>query len=567
MMGLPSFWGSKMHKISTRLITAFLVVFTLTMGVAGTAWFALNEKTAALDEIYRSHVIPLRNLKVISDRYAVDVVDAAHKARNGNFKPEQSLKAMKVAMAEIDRLWPEYIAQASTETERKLIGETQGKLSLARKATLDMIALLEKGDMKGLETFIVKDMYDAIDPGTEKIAAIIEYLLDHSNSDYEASERTGAQAKLALLILTTFACILGMAAAWYVAFGVAAPLKRSVEAINKLASGDLDAEILGTERRNELGDISRAMQSFRQGAVERGAMRLQAEEEQKRQLQRAAEIEQNIREFEQASASIVHSVTQTASELERAANSMLEVSRTATEQSTAVAAASHEASESVQALAGNTSELASSIQEIGRQAEQSSAYAAAAADKVHETDRAAQRLSEAGKKIVEVVEMIKSIASQTNLLALNATIEAARAGEAGRGFAVVASEVKELATQTTRALDVIAEHVSAIQSASGDSINAIREITSMIEEINQVASSIAVAVTEQSAATQGISENVQQVAAGTEHASHGISVVTSATANTGAAAEQVLAASKELAEQSVMMRMRVDNFLRTVRAA
>ncbi len=163
--------------------------------------------------------------------------------------------------------------------------------------------------------------------------------------------------------------------------------------------------------------------------------------------------------------------------------------------------------------------------------------------------------------------MIKSIASQTNLLALNATIEAARAGEAGRGFAVVASEVKELATQTTRALDVIAEHVNAIQSASGESIHAIREITGMIEEINQVASSIAVAVTEQSAATQGISENVQQVAAGTEHASHGIAVVTSATANTGAAAEQVLAASKELAEQSMTMRARVDAFLQTVRAA
>lgn len=556
-----------MHTVSARLIAAFLMVFALTMVVAGTAFYALNEKTTTLDEIYSAHVIPLRNLKVISDRYAVDVVDAAHKARNGNFRPEEALKAMKAAMAEIDRLWPDYVAQALSETERQLIGETQGKLALARKATLDMIALLEKGDMKGLEAFIVKDMYGAIDPGTEKIAAIIEYMLNHSKADYEASEKTGAQAKFMLLALTALACLLGFAAAWYVAFGVAAPLKRSVEALNRLAAGDLDAEISGAERKNELGDISRAMQGFRDGALERRAMRLEAEARQKSQLERAATIAESIQEFEHAAASIVQSVTRTATELEGAAHSMLEVSRATAEQSTAVAAASNEASQSVQALAGNTSELASSIHEIGRQAEQSSVFAAAAANKAYETDRAAQRLSEAGSKIVNVVEMIKSIAAQTNLLALNATIEAARAGEAGRGFAVVASEVKELAAQTSRALDVIAEHVHAIQSASGESISSIREITAMIGEINQVASSIAVAVTEQSAATQGISENVQQVAVGTEQASHGLSVVSSATANTGAAAEQVLAASKALAEQSLTMRARIDAFLGAVRAA
>ena len=266
-----------MHTISARLIAAFLLVFSLTMGVAGTALYALSEKTTTLDEIYTTHVIPLRNLKVISDRYAVDVVDAAHKARNGNFKPEESLKAMKVAMAEIDKLWPEYVAQARSETERKLIGETEGKLAMARKATLDMIALLEKNDMKGLETFIIKDMYGAIDPGTEKIAEIIEYMLSHSKTDYETSETTGAQAKFVLLTLSALACILGIIAAWYVAFGVAGPMKRSVEALNKLAAGDLDTEISGADRKNELGDISRAMQSFRDGALERRAMRLQAE--------------------------------------------------------------------------------------------------------------------------------------------------------------------------------------------------------------------------------------------------------------------------------------------------
>ncbi len=107
-----------MHKISSRLIVAFFVVFSLTIGVAGTAWYALDEKTDALDDIYRNHVVPMRNLKIISDRYAVDVVDAAHKARNGNFRPDESLKAMKAAMIEIDQLWPAYMKSRGPTARR-----------------------------------------------------------------------------------------------------------------------------------------------------------------------------------------------------------------------------------------------------------------------------------------------------------------------------------------------------------------------------------------------------------------------------------------------------------------
>ncbi|MGL5448165.1 MAG: methyl-accepting chemotaxis protein [Rhabdaerophilum sp.] len=555
-----------MNRISTRLVGAFIALFVLTIGLVSISWIALKEKTVALDGAYNEHIVPIRNLKVISDAFAVDVVDAAHKTRNGGMPAEEAVRAMKRALAETEKLWPAYVKAAHLEQEKALIKETEPKLAEARKATETLIALIEKRDL-ALEMFIINQMYPAIDPGTELIGKIIDLLLEQFKTNFEQSNNFGGKALVALVGMTFVTFAIGLAAILFVMFGVAKPLNRSIEAMNELADGNLDTAIPIDDRKNELGDMSRAMRAFQAGAIERRVMREKAEAEQKERLVRSASIESTIQDFEMAAATIVSTVAHAANELEGSANSMLEITRSATEQSTAVAAASHEASESIQSLAGNTNELASSIQEIGRQAEQSSAYASSAAAKAHETNQAAKRLNEAGKKIVEVVEIIKSIASQTNLLALNATIEAARAGEAGRGFAVVASEVKELATQTTKALDVIGEHVSAIQSASSESISSIGEITSMIEEINQVASSIAVAVTQQSAATQGISENVQQVAQGTEHASHGISVVTSATSKTGLAAEQVLASSRELAEQSQMMRAKVDEFLQTVRAA
>lgn len=556
-----------MHTISARLITVFLIVFSLTMGVAGTALYALSEKTMTLDEIYRTHVIPLRNLKVISDRYAVDVVDAAHKARNGNFKPMESLKAMKVAMAEIDKLWPEYVAQARSETERKLIGETEGKLAMARRATLDMIALLERSDMKALETFIIKEMYGAIDPGTEKIAEIIEYMLSHSKTDYETSETTGAQAKLALLTLSALACILGLIAAWYVAFGVAGPMKRSVEAMNKLAAGDLDAEISGADRKNELGDISRAMQSFRDGALERRAMRLQAEQEQNRQLKRAAEIEQAVATFERTNESLMLAISSAATELSAAASDLSNAAQESTMEAASVAAASHQASANVNGVAVAGEELNATASEIARQLGVATQSISHAVERMRATDTDIQALALAADRIGSVVELINNLASQTNLLALNATIEAARAGEAGRGFAVVASEVKVLAAQTATATTDIGKIVGEIRSVTNSTIDSIHAIDRSLQSIDRVSTEISGTVSQQQSATLEIATNVREAAKGTEDVSRSITHVSSAAGNTAAASSQVLSAATELSQQAESMRANLSHFLADVRAA
>jgi methyl-accepting chemotaxis protein len=232
-----------------------------------------------------------------------------------------------------------------------------------------------------------------------------------------------------------------------------------------------------------------------------------------------------------------------------------------------VAAASEEATTNVQSVASATEELSTSITEISRRVQQSARMASGAVGQARTTTDRVSELSKAATRIGDVVELINTIAGQTNLLALNATIEAARAGEAGRGFAVVASEVKALAEQTAKATGEIGQQISGIQSATQESVNAIKEISGTIEKLSEISSTIASAVEEQGAATQEISRNVQQAAHGTQRVSSNITDVRRDASETGSASSQVLSAAKALSGDSNRLRLEVGKFLNSVRAA
>src|SRR5262249_42620936 len=162
-----------------------------------------------------------------------------------------------------------------------------------------------------------------------------------------------------------------------------------------------------------------------------------------------------------------------------------------------------------------TEEMTSSVNEIARQVQNSSGIALDAVRQAERTDARIAELLNAASRIGDVVKLITAIAEQTNLLALNATIEAARAGEAGKGFAVVAQEVKALAAQTAKATDEIGTQIAAMQTATQDSVAAIKEISTTISKISEISTMIAAAVEEQGATTQEIARNVQETAHGT----------------------------------------------------
>src|SRR6516165_6863017 len=211
--------------------------------------------------------------------------------------------------------------------------------------------------------------------------------------------------------------------------------------------------------------------------------------------------------------------------------------------------------------------MASAITEISRQVQESARMAGDAVGQARTTTERVSELSKAATRIGDVVELINTIAGQTNLLALNATIEAARAGEAGRGFAVVATEVKALAEQTAKATGEIGEQIAGIQAATQQSVGAIKEISTTIEKLSEISSTIAAAVEQQGVATQEISRNVQQAARGTHQVSANITDVQHGASETGSASSQVLSAAQSLAGDSNRLKTEVDKFLNAMRAA
>jgi methyl-accepting chemotaxis protein len=392
-----------------------------------------------------------------------------------------------------------------------------------------------------------------------------------SNSDDATANanKTASALQLVMVIVSTLGIVGGIVLGYLLAtFGISRPLAKSVANLNQLAKGDLSTQIFGAERKDEIGEIASALDVFKQNSLE--VRRLQ--EEQKLQEQRAAEekrrgMHELAERFESSVGGIVKMIAAAATEMRSTAESMSATAEETSRQSTAVAAASEQASTNVQTVASAAEELSSSITEIGRRVSESSNISGCAVEEATRTNAEVKGLAEAAHKVGNIVQLINDIASQTNLLALNATIEAARAGEAGKGFAVVASEVKSLANQTAKATEEIAGQIQAMQNATTAAVGAIDGISGTITKINGIATAIASAVEEQGAATQEIARNVQQAAAGTSEVSSNIAGVTQAASQTGAASAQVLSTASELAKQSEILRAEVDKFLNNIRAA
>lgn len=417
---------------------------------------------------------------------------------------------------------------------------------IAREVTLPIAAELDR---------LVNEVGDFAKRGVDEQAA------------QAAKEMSTTESEALALGIGTILLLIGTSVLSY--FTIARPMRALSVSMEELAGGNFAVVLPGLGRKDELGAVAGAVEKFKVVSEQKALKEAEAkiQQDQIAARQRKADMVKLADSFEAAVGEIIETVSSASTELEASAGTLTATAERSQELTTMVAAASEEASTNVQSVASATEELSSSVSEISRQVQESARMAGEAVDQARMTNDRVSELSKAASRIGDVVELINTIAGQTNLLALNATIEAARAGEAGRGFAVVASEVKALAEQTARATGEIGQQIAGIQTATQESVSAIKEISGTIERLSEISSTIAAAVEEQGAATQEISRNVQQASMGTQQVSSNIADVQRGTSETGSASSQVLSAAQSLSGDSNRLKLEVGKFLDTVRAA
>ena len=520
-------------KVKMKLIAGFLTVAALmvVMGIFGLR--SMGSIRENLSDIYENQLLPITHMaqvrgtmlrvrtNVLQHIIAQDAgkmhefeeqiakLDTAWDEAVGKFEKAQLTADEKVTLGQLKQAW--------TGFKQGRDGETL-KLSAAGKKTEAMTAALGEVGKR------FKEASDAVDKTFEVKIKAASTAYEDSNAQYRSSWN------VTVVVLLTGA-VVALFLGFMIARMIANPLIQTVGVLNRVAGGDLTPR-LDLNTKDEVGQMGTALNQA---------------------LDSLGTAMRTINESAQ-------SVATSSEELTSVSHQMSSNSEETAAQANVVSAASEQVSKNVQTVAAGAEEMSASIKEIAKNTSEAARVAKEAVEVAEKTNQTITKLGESSAEIGNVIKVITSIAEQTNLLALNATIEAARAGEAGKGFAVVANEVKELAKQTRDATEDISQKIEAIQGSTQESVDAIGRITEVINQVNDIANTIASAVEEQSVTTSEMTRNVEEAAKGSNEIVANITGVAQAAQSTASGATQTQTAAQELARLASELQSEVGQF-------
>ncbi|HVZ08936.1 cache domain-containing protein [Rhodopila sp.] len=510
-------------------------------------------------------------LRAITDSAVAIAAGYEQAARNGQMTEQEAQAAAATAIGHLRYLGPEYV----------WINDMQARMVMHPvRPDLNGHDMKDFADPNGKRLFaaMVDTVRDrgagAVDylwprPGAQEPVPKLSYVQGFQpwgwviGTGVYIDDLIAARRHLAWVMVGYGAIVLTLVGAviTWLARSVARPVRRLVDATDRLSAGELSVAIAGEDRADEFGALARALAALRDAAQERVRLERAAEAQQADRNRRQVAMEHLTQEFGSVVAGVLARLTAAARSMTETAQALATAARETQANAAETAEGSASSSADLSTVAAATVELSASVDEIARQVTTATGATRNAVEKASESDRAFINLIELASKIGHVGSAIAAIADQTNLLALNATIEAARAGEAGKGFAVVAGEVKALAAQTARATTEIRQDVEAMTAATENSAAAIQAVNGAIDQIDAVAAAIAAAIEQQGATTRDIAANVQSVSHMGERAAAAMAAVASAADRTGGMSRSMLAAAREIGDVSTTLQSEVEHFL------
>jgi PAS domain S-box-containing protein len=547
----------KFARFSAKIKAVAGALCLMILVIGGVGILVSNQITESLRTVYEDSTIPAGQLAEIS-RSLFDSKLGLSEISAGARDPAIASRVEK-SIPTMTKVWADYMATHLTPEEKNLADQYSGEQQKFIEEVLKRgIALAQAGKSAELSKMLA-DSEEVFAVAVDTNTKLVQLQLDAVKAEYDVSKSHHTVS----LWLSVGVILLGLAVAFaasrYLSKALTDRLTYLDGRLKSIAGGNYATDVnVGDDEVQSIMTTVQALQA-----------KLAYGDLEKKEIECQKTIMQNqfADRFEGEVGSVVNGISAAATELQATAETMSVTAEETSRQSTTVAAASEQATTNVQTVSVATEELTATIREIQSQVAQSTRKISEAVQQAKETNEKVQSLTEAAQKIGNVVGIISAIAGQTNLLALNATIEAARAGEAGKGFAVVASEVKSLAGQTAKATEEISQQVAQIQERTALSVAAIQVITGIIGDVSNTATAIAAAVEEQGAATQEIARSVAEAANGTQEVTSNILSVREAAQGTGASASEVLSAAAELAKSGELLKVKVSEFLDSVRTS